>query len=219
MELSRKGQMDIRNLSGFAIALLLVGIVVVIAFLILGSFSSTVNETQTTNTSSVTALSNSQGAVNSTGLNDYINSYVNVNVSGYKNDTSANFTATAPSTIWIKVYINGTATTTAYQKAKVSNATYSLTAGKTLYKMTTASNDTAYKNVTEYLKLNTNYYTYTIALSAGGVEANTSIGQVSNAFGTIASYLPLIALVVVAGIIIGMVVLSFGGRRKEESKE
>jgi hypothetical protein len=40
---------------------------------------------------------------------------------------------------------------------------------------------------------------------------------VSSAFSTIASYLPLIALVVVAGIIISVVVLSFafGGRREE----
>ena len=46
---------------------------------------------------------------------------------------------------------------------------------------------------------------------------NTSIGNVSSAFSTIASYLPLIALVVVAGIIISVVVLSFafGGRREE----
>ena len=47
---------------------------------------------------------------------------------------------------------------------------------------------------------------------------NTSITNVSSAFSTIASYLPLIALVVVAGIIITVVVLSFklGGRRKSE---
>ena len=47
---------------------------------------------------------------------------------------------------------------------------------------------------------------------------NTSIGNVNSAFNTIASYLPLIALVVVAGIIITVVVLSFnfGGKRKSE---
>ncbi len=46
---------------------------------------------------------------------------------------------------------------------------------------------------------------------------NTSIGNVNSAFSTIASYLPLIVLVVVAGIIITVVVLSFafGGRREE----
>ena len=46
---------------------------------------------------------------------------------------------------------------------------------------------------------------------------NTSISNMNSAFSTIASYLPLIALVVVAGIIITVVVLSlaFGGRREE----
>ena len=46
---------------------------------------------------------------------------------------------------------------------------------------------------------------------------NTSISNMNSAFSTIASYLPLIALVVVAGIIITVVVLSlaFGGRRVE----
>ena len=48
---------------------------------------------------------------------------------------------------------------------------------------------------------------------------NTSIANVNSAFSTIASYLPLIALVVVAGIIITVVVLSFQfnrGRRSED---
>ena len=49
---------------------------------------------------------------------------------------------------------------------------------------------------------------------------NTSISNVSSAFSTIASYLPLIALVVVAGIIISVVVLSFAfGGRKEEGRD
>lgn len=212
-------QTDIAGLSGFALAILVVGIVVIVAFLILASFSTTITQTQSYNKSSVTALSNSQGTVNSTGLNTYINSYVNANVSGYKNDTSANFTGTAPSTIWIKLYVNGTATTSAYQKAKIINATYALTSGKYLYKVTVASNDTSYKNVTYYLKLNTNYYTYTQTLSAGGVAANTSLGQVEDAFTTIASYLPLIALVVVAGIIITVVVMSFQFNRRRRSED
>ncbi len=48
---------------------------------------------------------------------------------------------------------------------------------------------------------------------------NTSIGNVNSAFSTIASYLPLIALVVVAGIIISVVVLSFAFRRREEGRD
>lgn len=52
-------------------------------------------------------------------------------------------------------------------------------------------------------------------------SVNTSIANVNTGFSTIAAYLPLIALVVVAGIIIGVVVLSFnfGGERRKESKE
>ena len=209
---------SVQGLSTFALAILLVGIVIIVAFLILGSFGKTINQTQTYNQSSVTALSNAQGAVNATGLNTYINKYVNTNVSGYKNDTTANFTGTAPSTVWIKLYVNGTATTSLYHQGKIINSSYTLTSGDYLYKITVASNSTAYKNVTYYLKLNTNYYTYTQVLTSGGVAANTSLGQVENAFSTIASYLPLIALVVVAGIIITVVVLSFnfGGRRRSE---
>ena len=96
---SKKGQMGVQNLSGFAIALLVVGIVVVVAFLIMGSFQTTLTK-------------------------------------------------------------NGEATS----------------------------------------------------------AVNTSIGNVNSAFSTIASYLPLIALVVVAGIIITVVVLSFafGGSRRSE---
>ena len=209
---------SIQGLSAFVLAVLLVGIIIIVAFLILGSFGKTINQTQTYNQSSVTSLNNAQGTANSTGLNTYINGYVNANVSGYKNDTTANFTGTAPSTVWIKLYVNGTATTTSYYKSKLINSSYKLTSGDYLYKLTVASNSTSYKNVTYYLKLNKNYYTYTQVLTAGGVLANTSLGQVSSAFNTIASYLPLIALVVVAGIIITVVVLSFnfGGKRKSE---
>ena len=211
--------MSIGSLSVFAISLLVVGIIVVVAFLIMASFSTTITTTQSVNVSSVNSLSNSQGTLNSTGLNVYINKYVNTNVSGYKNETTANFTGTAPSTIFIKLYVNGVATTTAYQKASIINATYPVNASKTtIYKVTVASNDTAYKNVTYYLLLNTNYYSYSSQLTAGGLAANNSIGYITSAFGTIASYLPLIALVVVAGIIITVVVLSFafGGSRRSE---
>ncbi len=209
---------SVQGLSVFVIALLLVGIIVVVAFLVLGSFSATVQSTQSVNTSSVTSLGNSQGTVNATGLNTYLNTYVNVNVSGYKNDTTANFTGTAPSSDYLKLYVNGVATKSSYTKAKVVNATYALTTGTYLYKVTVASNDSSLKNVTYYLNLNKNYFTYTQVLSAGGQAANTTIGQVSSAFSTIASYLPLIALVVVAGIIITVVVLSFrmGERKSRE---
>lgn len=211
---------SIQGLSGFVLALLLVGIVIIVAFLVLGSFGKTINQTQTYNQSSVTSLNNAQGTANSTGLNTYINNYVNTNVSGYKNDTTANFTGTAPSTVWIKLYVNGTATTAAYHQGKIVNSSYALTSGDYLYKVTVASNSTSYKNVTYYLDLNKNYYTYTQVLTSGGVAANTSLGQVTSAFSTIASYLPLIALVVVAGIIITVVVLSFNfGNKRRRSEE
>ena len=49
---------------------------------------------------------------------------------------------------------------------------------------------------------------------------NTSISNVNSSFSTIASYSPLITLVVVAGIIITVVVLSFNfGGRREESRD
>ena len=211
---------SIQGLSGFVLALLLVGIVIIVAFLVLGSFGKTINQTQTYNQSSVTSLNNAQGTANSTGLNTYINGYVNANVSGYKNDTTANFTGTAPSTVWIKLYVNGTATTASYHQGKIINGSYALTSGDYLYKVTVASNSTSYKNVTYYLDLNKNYYTYTQVLTSGGVAANTSLGQVTSAFSTIASYLPLIALVVVAGIIITVVVLSFSfGNKRRRSEE
>ena len=208
---------SIQGLSGFVLTLLLVGIIIIVALLILGSFGKTVNQTQTYNQSSITSLNNAQGTSNSTGLNTYINGYVNTNVSGYKNDTTANFTGTAPSTVWIKLYVNGVATTASYHEGNIINSSYVLTSGDYLYKVTVASNSTSYTNVTYYLDLNKNYYTYTQVLTSGGVLANTSLGQVISAFSTIASYLPLIALVVVAGIIISVVVLSFafGGRREE----
>ena len=97
---SKKGQMGVQNLSGFAIALLVVGIVVVVAFLIMGSFQTTLTK-------------------------------------------------------------NGEATS----------------------------------------------------------AVNTSIGNVNSAFSTIASYLPLIALVVVAGIIITVVVLSFAFGQSRRSED
>ncbi len=58
---SRKGQMDIMGLSGFAIALLVVGIVVVVAFLITGSFQTTL----TTNHEATAAVNTSLTNVNS----------------------------------------------------------------------------------------------------------------------------------------------------------
>jgi heme/copper-type cytochrome/quinol oxidase subunit 2 len=55
--MSQKGQMSVTNLSGFAIALLVVGIVVVVAFLITGSFQTTLikngEDTPTINASMV----------------------------------------------------------------------------------------------------------------------------------------------------------------------
>jgi uncharacterized protein (UPF0333 family) len=48
---------------------------------------------------------------------------------------------------------------------------------------------------------------------------NTTIGNVNSAFSTIASYLPLIALVVVAAIIITIVVVAFNFRRAGRGEE
>jgi hypothetical protein len=59
--MSKKGQMGVGNLSGFAIALLVVGIVVVVAFLIMGSFQTTL----TKNGEATTAVNTSIGNVNS----------------------------------------------------------------------------------------------------------------------------------------------------------
>ena len=61
LQMSKKGQMGVGNLSGFAIALLVVGIVVVVAFLIMGSFQTTL----TKNGEATTAVNTSIGNVNS----------------------------------------------------------------------------------------------------------------------------------------------------------
>lgn len=210
--MNRKG--NIAGLSSFAVALLVAGIIVVVAMLILTSFQTSINNTYLT----AVTLSNSQGTANSTGLNTYINSYINANVSEYNTTTSVNFTGTAPSTVWIKTYVNGVATTSAYHQGKIVNATYAVSAATTtIYKFTVASNSTSYKNVTYYLILQPK-----VIAQPGNTNANNALTDSFSAFSTIASYLPLIALVVVASIIITIVVVAFNfrrNRREEESYE
>ena len=61
LQMSRKGQMGVGNLSVFAIQLLVVGIVVVVGFLIIGSFQTTL----TKNGEATIAVNTSIGNVNS----------------------------------------------------------------------------------------------------------------------------------------------------------
>ena len=64
LQMSRKGQMSVDNLSGFTIALLVVGIVVVIAFLIRGSFQTTLTRNGEATTAVNISISNVNNALN-----------------------------------------------------------------------------------------------------------------------------------------------------------
>ena len=63
LQMSRKGQMGIGNLPGFVIALLVVGIVVVVALSIIGSFKTTLNHNREATTAVNTLISNVNSAL------------------------------------------------------------------------------------------------------------------------------------------------------------
>ena len=66
LQMSRKGQMDIGNLPGFAISSLVFSIVVVVAFLIIGSFQTTLTKNGEATTTVNTSISNVNSALNIT---------------------------------------------------------------------------------------------------------------------------------------------------------
>lgn len=63
LQMSRKGQMGVGNLSVFAIQLLVVGIVVVVALSIRGSFKATLNHNGEATTAVNTSISNVNSAL------------------------------------------------------------------------------------------------------------------------------------------------------------
>ena len=63
LQMSRKGQMGVGNLTGFVIALLVVGIVVVVALSIRGSFKATLNHNGEATTAVNTSISNVNSAL------------------------------------------------------------------------------------------------------------------------------------------------------------
>ena len=62
LQMSKKGQMGVGNLTGFTIALLVVGIVVVVAFLIIGSFQTTLTKNGEATSAVNTSISNVSSA-------------------------------------------------------------------------------------------------------------------------------------------------------------
>ena len=117
ISLAKKGQM-VTGLIGIVIVLI---VIIAVAFpLISSSISTTAAGSTIANTVNV-VISNTNGTLNSTGANIFINKYVNTNYTVFNNVSKVNLSATVPSTDFVKLYINGTATTTSYIKAKVTN--------------------------------------------------------------------------------------------------
>lgn len=138
---------------------ILVGIIIIVAVMlpVVSNLATPSNIGTSINNTRSTPI-NTAGTVNATGLNTYIQTYADANVTAFNTIKTANFTATAPATAWIKLYVNGKSTTANYIKAKIINNTYTINDSISSYKITVASNSTAYKNVTYYLILESKYY-------------------------------------------------------------
>ena len=125
----------------------------------------------------------------STGANIFINKYVNTNYTVFNNVSKVNLSATVPSTDFVKLYINGTATTTSYIKAKVTNDSYAINDSKAEYKITAASNATGIKNITYYLLISPKTKTVTSTVKPSPITLTI--------LGFILVFLALAALLVV----------------------
>jgi hypothetical protein len=151
---SKKAQMG-------GIITVLISIIIIVAVLLPVVMNISTPSTAGTLINNTYTFSNSQGTA-SNPLNTYINSYKNANVTEYSTATSANFTGkTNGTSAWLKLYVNGAATTTNFHKGtSYSNATYSLNySAHTTYKFTVSSNESGYANTTYWLILKAKYYT------------------------------------------------------------
>jgi hypothetical protein len=185
ISLAKKGQM-VTGLIGIVIVLI---VIIAIAFpLISSSISTTAAGSTIANTVNV-VISNTNGTLNSTGANIFINKYVNTNYTVFNNVSKINLSATVPSTDFVKLYINGTATTTNYIKAKVTNDSYPINDSKAEYKITATSNATAIKNITYYLLISPKTKTVTSTVKPSPITLTI--------LGFILVFLALAALLVV----------------------
>ena len=132
-------------------AIIVLIVIVAIAIpLISGSVNIAGAGSNVTSTVNV-VLSNTNGTVNATGANVYIDNYVNTNYTIYNTVSKANFTANVPSTDYVKLLVNGVATTSNFKLGSVVNDSYPINDSKSSYKITAYSNASGIKNVTEYL--------------------------------------------------------------------
>lgn len=185
ISLAKKGQM-VTGLIGIVIVLI---VIIAIAFpLISSSISTTAAGSTIANTVNV-VISNTNGTLNSTGANIFINKYVNTNYTVFNNVSKVNLSATVPSTDFVKLYVNGTATTTSYIKAQVTNDSYAINDSKAEYKITAASNATDIKNITYYLLISPKTKTVTSTVKPSPITLTI--------LGFILVFLALAALLVV----------------------
>lgn len=185
ISLAKKGQM-VTGLIGIVIVLI---VIIAVAFpLISSSISTTAAGSTIANTVNV-VISNTNGTLNSTGANIFINKYVNTNYTVFNNVSKVNLSATVPSTDFVKLYVNGTATTTSYIKAQVTNDSYAINDSKAEYKITAASNATGIKNITYYLLISPKTKTVTSTVKPSPITLTI--------LGFILVFLALAALLVV----------------------
>ena len=149
--LNKKGQLPF---GGYLI--LLVGIVIVIAVLVpvtlnvVGTNPGSYNYTNT--------YTNTNGTNNAAKLNAWINSYENANITYYSTVTSVTFKGTANATTWVKLFVNGVATTTNFRQATATNASYPVDFNAhSTYILVVSSNKTGVANVTHKLTLEPHY--------------------------------------------------------------
>ncbi len=204
-----KGQVG--NLTGFAYALMMVGIIMGVGLVVLTSFQQygTPNQVKTVTNSTATVSEliypTQQDILIQSGIAGEFGEYRNGTLSLTLNGTSATTANTTVTLNGVSVGQAGGYNTTGVKVIKVTASQLANGLNNVSYQMSNTSDVTSTSITFEYTR-------------QGDVQARSTIDSVTGSFTTLSAWLPIIVVIVAVAIVLGLLGFGFGTAGKKKGR-